>query len=77
MLIFIFFSFFLLIYQLVLANPRSEVIKKLEKSKFIEKIGQEWIYVTVGEAVSACNFMLHTCKPNPGEIEVNRKDDNV
>ncbi|CAL8073872.1 unnamed protein product [Prunus armeniaca] len=63
--------------KLVLANPRSEVIKKLEKSKFIEKIGQEWIYVTVGEAVSACNFMLHTCKPNPGEIEVNRKDDNV
>ncbi|WCJ23844.1 sulfate transporter 3 1 [Euphorbia peplus] len=48
--------------KLVLSNPRSEVIKKLELSKFIETIGQEWIYLTVGEAVAACNFMLHTCK---------------
>ncbi|KAB2599681.1 sulfate transporter 3.1-like [Pyrus ussuriensis x Pyrus communis] len=63
--------------KLVLANPRSEVIKKLEKSKFIEKIGQEWIYLTVAEAVSACNFTLHTCKPNPGEIDGNRHDDSV
>ncbi|XP_021905006.1 sulfate transporter 3.1-like [Carica papaya] len=48
--------------KLVLVNPRSEVIKKLDKSKFIEKVGQEWIFLTVGEAVTACNFMLHTCK---------------
>jgi sulfate transporter 3 len=46
------------------ANPRSEVIKKLVKSKFIESIGQEWIYLTVGEAVAACNFMLHASKSN-------------
>ncbi|RXH78175.1 hypothetical protein DVH24_001693 [Malus domestica] len=63
--------------KLVIANPRSEVIKKLDKSKFIEKIGQEWIYLTVAEAVSACNFTLHTCKPNPGEIDGNRHDDSV
>ncbi|CAN6677199.1 unnamed protein product [Malus baccata var. baccata] len=63
--------------RLVIANPRSEVIKKLEKSKFIEKIGREWIYLTVAEAVSACNFMLHTCKPKPGEIETNRQDGSV
>lgn len=50
--------------KLVLANPRSEVIKKLVKSKFIESIGQEWIYLTVGEAVAACNFMLHASKSN-------------
>ncbi|KAL0457162.1 UNVERIFIED_CONTAM: Sulfate transporter 3.1 [Sesamum latifolium] len=24
---------------------------------------KEWIYVTVGEAVNACNFMIQTCKP--------------
>ncbi|KAH7522271.1 hypothetical protein FEM48_Zijuj07G0120700 [Ziziphus jujuba var. spinosa] len=63
--------------KLVLANPRSEVIKKLEKSKFIEAIGQEWIYLTVGEAVAACNFVMHTCKSNAGEMEQNRQDDNV
>lgn len=63
--------------KLVLANPRSEVIKKLDKSKFIEKIGQEWIYLTVGEAVAACNFMLHTHKPNPAAIELQSQDNNV
>lgn len=62
--------------QLLLANPRSEVIKKLNNSKFIENIGQEWIYLTVAEAVAACNFMLHTCKSNP-EVECNSQDDNV
>lgn len=51
--------------KLVLANPGAEVMKKLNKSKLIEKIGQEWMYLTVGEAVGACNFMLHTRKPDP------------
>ncbi|KAK9083731.1 hypothetical protein Scep_030202 [Stephania cephalantha] len=50
--------------QLVLANPGSEVMKKLDKSNMMEEIGQEWIYLTVAEAVGACNFMLHTCKAN-------------
>ncbi|KAL0548220.1 hypothetical protein IC582_012668 [Cucumis melo] len=57
--------------KLVLCNPRSEVIKKLNEVKFIEAIGQEWIYLTVGEAVTACNFMLHTCKPNHAAAELN------
>ena len=47
----------------MLANPGSEVMKKLNKSELISKIGQEWIYLTVGEAVEACNYMLHTSKP--------------
>ncbi|ONH93531.1 hypothetical protein PRUPE_8G236100 [Prunus persica] len=53
--------------QLVLANPGSEVMKKMNKSEFIENIGQEWIYLTVADAVAACNFMLHSTKPNPGK----------
>ncbi|XP_052169897.1 sulfate transporter 3.1-like [Diospyros lotus] len=54
--------------QLVLANPGGEVMKKLNKSRFLEAIGQEWIYLTVGEAVGACNFMLHTSsKPKPSD----------
>ncbi|XP_068650201.1 sulfate transporter 3.1-like [Aristolochia californica] len=53
--------------KLALANPGSEVMKKLDRAKFIEQIGQEWIYLTVGEAVIACNFMLHTCKPGSSE----------
>jgi sulfate transporter 3 len=44
-------------------------MKKLNKSQFIENIGQNWIYLTVGEAVGACTYMLHTCKPNPEKAE--------
>ncbi|KAK9139986.1 hypothetical protein Scep_009667 [Stephania cephalantha] len=52
--------------KLVLANPGSEVMKKLEKSKCAEIIGQDWIYLTVSEAVGACSYMLHNVgKPNP------------
>ncbi|KAE8009766.1 hypothetical protein FH972_006182 [Carpinus fangiana] len=55
--------------KLVLANPGGEVMKKLNKSQFIENIGQNWIYLTVGEAVGACTYRLHTCKPNPEKAE--------
>uniref|UniRef100_A0A2P2NFI0 Uncharacterized protein MANES_05G080400 n=1 Tax=Rhizophora mucronata TaxID=61149 RepID=A0A2P2NFI0_RHIMU len=55
--------------KLVLANPGAEVMKKLHKSGFIEKIGKEWLFLTVGEAVGACNFMLHTYKPNSSKDE--------
>ncbi|XP_031267252.1 sulfate transporter 3.1-like [Pistacia vera] len=63
--------------KLVLANPGAEVTKKLDKSKFMENLGQEWIYLTVGEAVAACNFMLHTCNPNPDEKEESGPWNNV
>ncbi|XP_010556775.1 PREDICTED: sulfate transporter 3.2 isoform X2 [Tarenaya hassleriana] len=50
--------------EMGISNPGAEVMKKLDKSKFVEAIGREWIYVTVGEAVGACGYMLHTAKPN-------------
>ncbi|XP_051141917.1 sulfate transporter 3.1-like [Andrographis paniculata] len=48
--------------KLALANPGAEVMKKMNKSKFLEELGQEWLFLTVGEAVGACNYMLHSCK---------------
>ncbi|PSS06364.1 Sulfate transporter 3.1 like [Actinidia chinensis var. chinensis] len=63
--------------KLVLANPGGEVMKKLNKSNFIDTIGQEWIYLTVGEAVAACNFMLHSCKPKSATTESQTWSDNV
>ncbi|KAK6940780.1 SLC26A/SulP transporter domain [Dillenia turbinata] len=63
--------------KLVLANPDAEVMKKLNKSKFIELLGHEWICLTVGEAVGACNFMLHSCKPKPKTDENETWDNNV
>ncbi|RRT55843.1 hypothetical protein BHM03_00039826, partial [Ensete ventricosum] len=45
------------------ANPGSEVMKKLDKSKALETIRQQWIFLTVAEAVAACNsFSVHACK---------------
>ncbi|KAL6901806.1 hypothetical protein ACP4OV_004682 [Aristida adscensionis] len=49
--------------QIVLANPGSEIMKKLSSSKLLELIGHEWIFPTVGEAVSACGYVLHSQKP--------------
>lgn len=67
--------------KLVFVNPGSEVMKKLERSKLIDTVGQEWIFLTVAEAVSACNFMLHSCKPKAkapeSENESEASDCNV
>jgi len=48
--------------QIVLANPGSEMMKKLDSSKVLELIGHEWIFPTVGEAVSSCDYVLHSHK---------------
>lgn len=53
----------------MLANPGSEMMRKLDKSKFVDRIGKEWIYLTVGEAVNATNFMLHKYKNKAVEAE--------
>ncbi|KAL3517606.1 hypothetical protein ACH5RR_020195 [Cinchona calisaya] len=63
--------------KLALANPGEEVMKKLNKAKVIETIGQEWIFLTVGEAVGACNFMLHTFNPLPATDETDKWSNNV
>lgn len=64
--------------KVLLANPGGEVMKKLHKSNFIETIGKEWIYLTVGEAVNACNYILHTCKFQSKRIDSSTTpDDNV
>ncbi|XP_060961637.1 low affinity sulfate transporter 3 [Cannabis sativa] len=39
---------------LAVANPKWQVIHKLKLAKFIDKIGKERIFMTVGEAVEGC-----------------------
>ncbi|KAL2901957.1 Sulfate transporter 3.1 [Bienertia sinuspersici] len=36
--------------------------EKLDRAEFFEKLGQEWVHLTIGEAVGACRYMLHTYK---------------
>ncbi|XP_054797078.1 low affinity sulfate transporter 3-like [Prosopis cineraria] len=40
--------------ELVMVNPRWQVIHKLKVAQFVEKIGEERVFLTVGEAVDAC-----------------------
>ncbi|KAF8404550.1 hypothetical protein HHK36_009437 [Tetracentron sinense] len=40
--------------ELAIANPRWQVIHRLKLAKFVDKIGGERVYLTVGEAVDAC-----------------------
>ncbi|XP_073153789.1 sulfate transporter 3.1-like [Henckelia pumila] len=63
--------------KLVLANPGGEVMKMLDKSKFIDTIGRDWIYLTVREAVNACNFLLQTSKPQDEAVESEAADNKV
>ncbi|KAB1205455.1 Low affinity sulfate transporter 3 [Morella rubra] len=51
--------------ELAMANPKLQVIHKLKLAKFVEKIGREWVFLTVAEAVDAClrstSANLSTC----------------
>ncbi|KAJ6709458.1 SULFATE TRANSPORTER [Salix koriyanagi] len=40
--------------QLAIANPKWQVIHKLRLAEFIDRIGREWVFLTVSEAVDAC-----------------------
>ncbi|KAL3725638.1 hypothetical protein ACJRO7_030639 [Eucalyptus globulus] len=63
--------------KLVLANPGGDVMKKLSKSKFVENLGQEQFFLTVEQAVGACNFMLHKCKVDAETDESDEKWNNA
>lgn len=44
--------------KMLLVNPRLEVMEKLIISKFVDKIGKESFYLTVDDAVMACQYSL-------------------
>ncbi|MCO5563821.1 hypothetical protein L7F22_017470 [Adiantum nelumboides] len=44
--------------QLVFANPGTRVIQKLNDAGFVARVGHEWFFLTVGEAVQACSRIL-------------------
>lgn len=45
--------------HMALANPGSEVMRKLDSSEVLQLIGDEWIFLTVGEA---CEYARNNCK---------------
>lgn len=44
--------------QLMLCNPSPRVVRLMERSSLINKIGREWIFVRVHDAVVACQRSL-------------------
>ncbi|RZC13832.1 Low affinity sulfate transporter 3 [Glycine soja] len=42
--------------QLAMVNPRWLVIHKLKVAHFVDKIGRQWVFLTVAEAVDAFNY---------------------
>ncbi|ONK75508.1 uncharacterized protein A4U43_C03F17630 [Asparagus officinalis] len=40
--------------QVAIANPGLQAVHKMKLSKFVERIGEQWIFLTVSEAVEAC-----------------------
>ncbi|EFJ09638.1 hypothetical protein SELMODRAFT_184503 [Selaginella moellendorffii] len=44
--------------QLAIANPGSDVMEKLHIAKFLEELGEEWVFLTVGQAVQVCTRLL-------------------
>lgn len=44
--------------QVVIVNPRLEVMEKLIVTHFIDKIGKERVFLSIDEAIEGCKFSL-------------------
>lgn len=42
------------IVQMAIANPGWKLVHKLKLARLVDRIGESWIFLTVGEAVEAC-----------------------
>ncbi|KAF8720564.1 hypothetical protein HU200_023821 [Digitaria exilis] len=63
--------------QIALANPGSEIMRKLDKSKVLQLIGDEWVFLTVAEA---CDYAQSNCKvgtASPGAAAAASPDEMV
>ncbi|KAH7686572.1 sulfate transporter 3 protein [Dioscorea alata] len=54
--------------KMALSNPRLEVVGKLVSSKFIEMISAEWVFLSIKDAVSSCNFALQELRTGPEHV---------
>ncbi|XP_048326472.2 probable sulfate transporter 3.5 [Ziziphus jujuba] len=50
--------------KVAIINPNLKVMEKLIASHFIDKIGKENVYLSVGDAVDCCKLSLQKLKPN-------------
>lgn len=53
--------------KMAIVNPRLRVMEKFLHSQFVDKIGKENFFLSVEDAVEACQFSLHKSNPNGNE----------
>ncbi|KAI4993048.1 hypothetical protein ZWY2020_007366 [Hordeum vulgare] len=41
-------------HQMAIASPGWQAIHKMKLARLVDGVGEEWIFLTVGEAVAAC-----------------------
>ncbi|KAG0483175.1 hypothetical protein HPP92_011259 [Vanilla planifolia] len=44
--------------KVAFANPSLKVVEKMAVAEFIEKVGKQWFFLSVGEAVTGCRFAM-------------------
>ncbi|KAJ7570537.1 hypothetical protein O6H91_01G124400 [Diphasiastrum complanatum] len=49
-------------FQLVLAGPGIDALEKLNKSNFVQMLGQKWFFSTISEAVDYCSSLIKAQK---------------
>uniref|UniRef100_A0A0A9F3I1 STAS domain-containing protein n=1 Tax=Arundo donax TaxID=35708 RepID=A0A0A9F3I1_ARUDO len=40
--------------QMAIAGPGWQAVQKMKLARVVDRIGEDWIFLTVGEAVEAC-----------------------
>ncbi|KAK7314497.1 hypothetical protein VNO77_33022 [Canavalia gladiata] len=63
--------------QMLLVNPRLEVMEKLIASKFVDKIGKESFYLTLDDAVMTNQYSLRTSKTNNNHADITDQENHV
>jgi high affinity sulfate transporter 1 len=45
--------------QLAISNPSTSVLEKLANSGFFERLGQQWVFLTVADAVQVTSLLVN------------------
>ena len=56
--------------QLVIVNPRIEVLEKMTLAKFTDSIGKESFYLSIEDAIQGCRFSLNTKKATEESLNI-------
>jgi hypothetical protein len=47
------------VFQLAISNPATSVLEKLANAGFFERLGQQWLFLTVADAVQVTSLLVN------------------